>query len=136
MQASGVICHSGIPIRAAWNCLQRGQVARAEDVRHVRQAAVVPVEQALHRSVPEWFVTIAVPVCVTAVFVMVGKDAPAQIIGYFTLSAMALARGDGKVRPSHAANDGRVFAWDDPPPTGHPGEDYGCRWAEPYVPDT
>ena len=23
------------------------------------------------------------------------------------------------------------------PPTGHPGEDYGCRcWAEPYVPDT
>ncbi|GFO82237.1 MAG: hypothetical protein A49_18640 [Methyloceanibacter sp.] len=45
-------------------------------------------------------------------------------------------RGDGKVRPSHAANDGKIFAWDDPPPTGHPGEDYGCRcWAEPYAPD-
>ncbi|MEM7399604.1 MAG: phage minor head protein [Pseudomonadota bacterium] len=44
-------------------------------------------------------------------------------------------RGDGKVRSSHAANDGRIFAWDDPPPTGHPGEDYGCRcWAEPYIP--
>ncbi|ODR99451.1 hypothetical protein AUC68_05655 [Methyloceanibacter methanicus] len=46
-------------------------------------------------------------------------------------------RGDGRVRPSHAANDGKIFAWDDPPPTGHPGEDYGCRCrAEAYVPDT
>ena len=26
-------------------------------------------------------------------------------------------RGDDKVRPSHAANNGRVFAWDDPPTT-------------------
>jgi len=43
-------------------------------------------------------------------------------------------RGDGKVRASHAANNGRVFAWDNPPPTGHPGEDFGCRCsAEPYV---
>jgi len=31
--------------------------------------------------------------------------------------------GDGKVRPSHAANDGKTFAWDNPPSTGHPGED-------------
>lgn len=45
-------------------------------------------------------------------------------------------RNDEKVRPSHAANNGHVFAWDDPPPTGHPGEDYGCRCtAEPYYPD-
>ena len=45
-------------------------------------------------------------------------------------------RGDGQVRPSHAANDGRIFAWDNPPPTGHPGEDYGCRCiAEPYYPE-
>lgn len=43
-------------------------------------------------------------------------------------------RGDNKVRASHAANNGKVFAWDNPPPTRHPGEDYGCRcWAEPYV---
>lgn len=42
---------------------------------------------------------------------------------------------DGRVRPSHRENEGKIFAWDDPPPTGHPGEDYGCRcWAEPYVP--
>ncbi len=42
-------------------------------------------------------------------------------------------RGDNKVRPFHAANNGRIFAWDDPPATGHPGEDYNCRCtAEPY----
>ena len=42
-------------------------------------------------------------------------------------------RGDGKVRASHAVNNGRIFSWDNPPETGHPGEDYGCRCtAEPY----
>ncbi len=41
-------------------------------------------------------------------------------------------QADDKVRPSHAANDGQVFAWDDPSPTGHPGEEFGCRcWAQP-----
>jgi len=45
-------------------------------------------------------------------------------------------QGDDRVRPSHAANEGRIFAWDDPPPTGHPGEDFGCRCtAEPYYPE-
>lgn len=43
-------------------------------------------------------------------------------------------RGDSKVRASHAANNGRIFSWDDPPPTGHPGGDYNCRcWAQPYT---
>lgn len=38
---------------------------------------------------------------------------------------------DDKVRPEHAANDGQVFDWNNPPPTGNPGDDYGCRcWAE------
>src|SRR5690554_5335210 len=42
--------------------------------------------------------------------------------------------GDGKVRRAHAANEGKVFAWNDPPPTGHPGKDHNCRCrAEPYV---
>jgi hypothetical protein len=36
-------------------------------------------------------------------------------------------RGDGKVRASHAENDGKIFSWSHPPITGHPGEDYGCR---------
>lgn len=40
---------------------------------------------------------------------------------------------DGDVRPSHAENDGKIFAWDNPPETGHPGEAPGCRcWAEDY----
>ncbi|MEM1151617.1 MAG: phage minor head protein [Pseudomonadota bacterium] len=44
---------------------------------------------------------------------------------------------DGKVRPRHAQNEGRVFAWDNPPDTGHPGEAPGCRCtAEPYLPNT
>lgn len=42
-------------------------------------------------------------------------------------------RRDGQVRPSHAANEGKIFAWDSPPPTGHPGDEYGCRCtAEPF----
>lgn len=44
------------------------------------------------------------------------------------------SQDDDKVRTSHAANDGRVFDWDSPPPTGHPGEVYGCRcFAEPIL---
>lgn len=40
-------------------------------------------------------------------------------------------QGDDKVRPSHAANNGRIFSWINPPSTGNPGEDFGCRcWAE------
>lgn len=36
--------------------------------------------------------------------------------------------GDERVREEHAANDGKVFRWDDPPAnTGHPGEDVNCR---------
>lgn len=36
-------------------------------------------------------------------------------------------RGDGRVRLSHAKNEGNVISWEDPPSTGHPGEDYNCR---------
>jgi hypothetical protein len=45
-------------------------------------------------------------------------------------------RSDDKVRSSHAENNGRIFSWDNAPPTGHPGEDFGCRCtAEPYYGD-
>ncbi len=45
-------------------------------------------------------------------------------------------QGDSNVRESHAKNDGKIFAWDERPETGHPGEDFGCRCtAEPYYPD-
>lgn len=40
-------------------------------------------------------------------------------------------QGDGKVRPSHAANAGKTFDAGHPPETGNPGDDYSCRcWAE------
>lgn len=40
---------------------------------------------------------------------------------------------DDKVRPSHAANEGKLFPWKNPPATGHPGEHYSCRCrAEDY----
>ena len=35
--------------------------------------------------------------------------------------------GDNRVRPTHVANDGLTFSWDQPPATGHPGEDVQCR---------
>ena len=45
--------------------------------------------------------------------------------------------GDERVRPTHAANDGRTFDWDDPPAdTGHPGQDIQCRCtAQPVTPE-
>lgn len=36
--------------------------------------------------------------------------------------------GDERVRESHIENDGKIFAYDDPPEeTGHPGHDINCR---------
>lgn len=41
---------------------------------------------------------------------------------------------DDKVRTSHQQNNGKIFTRDNPPHTGHPGEDYNCRCiAEPYI---
>jgi hypothetical protein len=55
-----------------------------------------------------------------------------QLIGPQTPFYIWRTRGDGRVRASHAANDGKVFDRNNPPPTGNPGQDYGCRcWAEP-----
>jgi SPP1 gp7 family putative phage head morphogenesis protein len=43
-------------------------------------------------------------------------------------------RGDDRVRPAHRANNGKVFAWENPPDTGHPAAEYGCRcYAEPII---
>jgi SPP1 gp7 family putative phage head morphogenesis protein len=35
--------------------------------------------------------------------------------------------GDERVRPTHRANEGKRFAWNDPPATGHPGTEVLCR---------
>lgn len=36
-------------------------------------------------------------------------------------------RHDRRVRPEHAAREGHVFSWDNPPWDGHPGTQNGCR---------
>ncbi|MCG7630080.1 minor capsid protein [Epibacterium sp. MM17-32] len=44
------------------------------------------------------------------------------------------SRDDDKVRHVHAEHDDKVFDWDNPPETGHPGQAYNCRcFAEPYL---
>lgn len=44
--------------------------------------------------------------------------------------------GDDRVREEHADYNGRVFAWDDPPEDGHPGEAILCRCvAVPVIED-
>lgn len=44
--------------------------------------------------------------------------------------------GDDRVRGSHAALNGRVFSWANPPEHGHPGHEANCRcWPEPYYGD-
>lgn len=42
-------------------------------------------------------------------------------------------QGDDKVRPEHAANDGQTFDWNNPPSTGNPGDDYGCRCTAEFI---
>lgn len=43
---------------------------------------------------------------------------------------------DERVRPEHAAREGEVFEWSDPPEGGHPGQDYQCRCvSEPVLDD-
>ncbi|MFN7163103.1 MAG: phage minor head protein [Pseudomonadota bacterium] len=45
-------------------------------------------------------------------------------------------QNDKDVRSAHAAREGLIFRYDEPPAGGNPGEDYGCRcWAEPLPDD-
>jgi SPP1 gp7 family putative phage head morphogenesis protein len=45
--------------------------------------------------------------------------------------------GDERVRESHKANDGKIFSWDNPPETGHPGSgQINCRCVAIPVFDT
>lgn len=43
---------------------------------------------------------------------------------------------DERVRPEHLLNEGKIFEWNDPPNTGHPGSEINCRcYAEPVLSD-
>lgn len=44
---------------------------------------------------------------------------------------------DERVRPEHKARDGKIFAWNDPPSDGHPGQAVRCRCVSvPVIPTT
>lgn len=44
--------------------------------------------------------------------------------------------GDDRVRDEHAAREGEIFEWSNPPSGGHPGEDWACRCeAQPLIAD-
>lgn len=60
--------------------------------------------------------------------------------GHFQRDALQLetyirrSQDDARVRAAYAENDDRVFAWDNPPAGGHPGEAWNCRCtAEPII---
>lgn len=73
---------------------------------------------------------------------LIARDQTSKMNGAFNLARqtslgidkyMWQTSGDERVRPEHADNDGKVFSWNDPPATGHPGHDVNCRCvAIPY----
>ena len=76
---------------------------------------------------------------------LISRDQVTKLIGQLTgirqqeagvRSYVWLTSRDGRVRPTHAANEGRRFFWASPPPeTGHPGTDIQCRCnAIAYIP--
>lgn len=67
---------------------------------------------------------------------LIARDQTSKMNGAFNMirqTSLGIARytwqtaGDERVREEHQANDGQDFDWNDPPATGHPGEDVNCR---------
>ena len=62
-------------------------------------------------------------------FIDMKKQTSLGIDGYYWRTV-----GDSKVRPEHAARNGKFFRWDSPPKGGHPKQDFNCRCeAEPAL---
>ena len=66
---------------------------------------------------------------------LIARDQTASLNGEITRLAQInsgitryrwVTQGDERVRPSHEENDGKVFSWDNPPATGHPGTEINC----------
>ncbi len=38
-----------------------------------------------------------------------------------------ITKGDSRVRPTHQNNANKIFSWQNPPATGHPGTEHNCR---------
>lgn len=87
----------------------------------------IPTDSPLYRKAFEQYLRRGVPV-------YIAFKALTEAGQHITPRYVWLTAGDERVRASHAANDGKVFFWSDPPPTGNPGEEYGCRCvAVPYA---
>lgn len=68
------------------------------------------------------------------VFNKAGEEEKKKIRGIPTGKYIWRTVGDDKVRAEHAAREGLVFEWANPPSDGNPGEAYGCRcWAEDLI---
>ena len=92
-----------------------------------------------HGRVPEAYERIAAVVSeAKALNTDVSLEAlgPGRPAGRPTTHYVWRTAGDGRVRGSHAARNGQIFAWADPPEHGHPGQEPNCRcWPEPYYGD-
>ena len=74
----------------------------------------------------------------------IARDQTTKLIGQLTEARHRQANiaeyrwstsADERVRPTHAANNGKIFRWDTAPATGHPGSEILCRCvAIPIIP--
>jgi hypothetical protein len=93
-----------------------------------------------HGRVPDVYYRIAEVVseakALNADFSVISPAPAARPVGRPTTHYVWRTAGDNRVRGAHAARDGQIFAWNDPPKHGHPGHEPNCRcWPEPYYGD-
>ena len=92
-----------------------------------------------HGRVPEAYAHIAAAVSEAKALntdVSLGASSPVRPVDRPTTHYVWRTAGDNRVRGAHAARDGQIFAWGDPPEHGHPGREPNCRcWPEPYYGD-
>lgn len=83
----------------------------------------------LYRKAFHHYLRLGTPIALSMKALLMVKETSTEETPYYVW----LTEGDDKVRPIHAANEGMIFAWSDPPSTGHPGEEVNCRCsAVPY----
>jgi SPP1 gp7 family putative phage head morphogenesis protein len=73
----------------------------------------------------------------------IADDQISKLVGQLDMAKQTAAGFDGyywrtmqdkRVRPAHAAREGKYFRWDSPPDDGHPGQPIGCRCiADPAI---
>ncbi len=94
---------------------------------------MIPTDSPIYQKAFEQYLRKGTPIELSLTRMMKAAETSAS---HTTTHYIWRTAGDDKVRPSHAANDGKIIAWDNPPATGNPGEDFNCRCkAEAYVPE-